>query len=140
MANQFNVGSIVEGKISQIKPFGAFVQLDATTRGLVHISQVSHNFVKDINEVISVGDQVKVKILSIEEEGKKISLSIKQAIPFEKKEDTKKQEFHKTTEELSPSIDLFSSNKGNGHLEDLLKEFTRQSNERHADINKRLKR
>ena len=93
MANQFNVGSIVEGKISQIIPFGAFVHLDATT-----------------------------------------------AIPFEKKEDTKKQEFHKTTEELSPSIDLFSSNKGNGHLEDLLKEFTRQSNERHADINKRLKR
>ena len=133
MANQFNVGSIVEGKISQIKPFGAFVQLDATTRGLVHISQVSHNFVKDINEVISVGDEVKVKILSIEEDGKKISLSIKQAIPFEKKEDTKKQEFRKT-EEPSPSIDLFS------HLEDLLKEFTRQSNERHADINKRLKR
>lgn len=139
MANQFNVGSIVEGKISQIKPFGAFVQLDATTRGLVHISQVSHNFVKDINEIISVGDEVKVKILSIEEDGKKISLSIKQAIPFEKKEDTKKQEFRKT-EEPSPSIDLFSPNKGNGHLEDLLKEFTRQSNERHADINKRLKR
>lgn len=139
MANQFNVGSIVEGKISQIKPFGAFVQLDATTRGLVHISQVSHNFVKDINEVISVGDEVKVKILSIEEDGKKISLSIKQAIPFEKKEDTKKQEFRKT-EESSPSIDLFSPNKGNAHLEDLLKEFTRQSNERHADINKRLKR
>ena len=139
MANQFNVGSIVEGKISQIKPFGAFVQLDATTRGLVHISQVSHNFVKDINEIISVGDEVKVKILSIEEDGKKISLSIKQAIPFEKKEDTKKQEFHKT-EKPSPSVDLFSLNKGNGHLEDLLKEFTRQSNERHADINKRLKR
>lgn len=139
MANQFNVGSIVEGKISQIKPFGAFVQLDATTRGLVHISQVSHNFVKDINEVISVGDEVKVKILSIEEDGKKISLSIKQTIPFEKKEDTKKQEFRKT-EEPSPSIDLFSPNKGNAHLEDLLKEFTRQSNERHADINKRLKR
>lgn len=139
MANQFNVGSIVEGKISQIKPFGAFVQLDATTRGLVHISQVSHNFVKDINEVISVGDEVKVKILSIEEDGKKISLSIKQAIPFEKKEDAKKQEFRKT-EEPSPSIDLFSPNKGNAHLEDLLKEFTRQSNERHADINKRLKR
>ena len=139
MANQFNVGSIVEGKISQIKPFGAFVQLDATTRGLVHISQVSHNFVKDINEVISVGDEVKVKILSIEEDGKKISLSIKQAIPFEKKEATKRQEFHKT-EEPSPSIDLFSPNKGNAHLEDLLKEFTRQSNERHADINKRLKR
>lgn len=139
MANQFNVGSIVEGKISQIKPFGAFVQLDATTRGLVHISQVSHNFVKDINEVISVGDEVKVKILSIEEDGKKISLSIKQAIPFEKKEDTKKQEFRKT-EEPSPSIDLFSPNKRNAHLEDLLKEFTRQSNERHADINKRLKR
>ena len=56
-----------------------------------------------------------------------------------KKEDTKKQESRKT-EEPSPSIDLFSPNKGNAHLEDLLKEFTRQSNERHADINKRLKR
>lgn len=74
----FEVGSIVEGKVTGIKPFGAFVALNDNVQGLVHISEVSHGFVKDINDALSVGDVVSVKILSVDEDSKKISLSIRQ--------------------------------------------------------------
>lgn len=70
-------GSIVEGKVTGIKSFGAFVEIAEGQTGLVHISQVSHTFVNDINDVLKVGDVVQVKVLNVEEGGK-ISLSIKE--------------------------------------------------------------
>jgi general stress protein 13 len=70
-------GSVVEGKVTGIKSFGAFVEVAEGQTGLVHISQVSHTFVNDINDVLKVGDVVKVKVLNVEEGGK-ISLSIKE--------------------------------------------------------------
>lgn len=81
MSNNFEVGKIVTGKVTAIKPFGAFVALDENTQGLVHISQVAHGFVKDINECLSVGGEVQVKILSIDENSGKISLSIRETLP-----------------------------------------------------------
>lgn len=77
-------GNIVEGKISGVTQFGAFVSLDEGKTGLVHISEIALEYVKDINDHVKVGDDVKVKILSIDEKGK-ISLSIKQAILAERK-------------------------------------------------------
>ncbi|MCX7569945.1 S1 RNA-binding domain-containing protein [Tumebacillus sp. DT12] len=74
------VGSVVEGKVTGIKPFGAFVEVAEGKTGLVHISQVSHTFVNDINDVLKVGDTVQVKVLNVEESGK-ISLSIKETQP-----------------------------------------------------------
>ena len=74
------VGSVVEGKVTGIKSFGAFVEVAEGKTGLVHISQVSHTFVNDINDVLKVGDVVQVKVLSVEENGK-ISLSIKETQP-----------------------------------------------------------
>jgi general stress protein 13 len=65
------------GKVTGIQPYGAFVALDEQVQGLVHISEVTHGFVKDINEHLSVGDEVKVKILDINEESGKYSLSIR---------------------------------------------------------------
>lgn len=72
------VGQIVEGKVSGITGFGAFIDLPEGSTGLVHISEVARNYVKDINEHLSVGQEVKVKVLSLDEKGK-ISLSIKKA-------------------------------------------------------------
>lgn len=72
------VGQIVEGKVSGITGFGAFIDLPDGETGLVHISEVARNYVKDINEHLSVGQEVKVKVLSCDEKGK-ISLSIKKA-------------------------------------------------------------
>ncbi|WP_139492736.1 S1 RNA-binding domain-containing protein [Brevibacillus dissolubilis] len=74
------VGSIIEGKVTAIKPFGMFVAVDENQQGLVHISQVANGFVKDINEHFSVGDTVKVKVLTIDDAGK-ISLSVRAALP-----------------------------------------------------------
>ncbi|MBQ8807832.1 MAG: S1 RNA-binding domain-containing protein [Clostridia bacterium] len=72
------VGQIVEGKVSGITGFGAFIDLPDEQTGLVHISEVARNYVKDINEHLTMGQTVKVKVLSLDEKGK-ISLSIKKA-------------------------------------------------------------
>ena len=72
------IGSKVQGKVTGITKFGAFVELPEGKTGLVHISEVADSYVKDVNDHLKVGDQVEVKVLS-EKEGK-ISLSIKQTI------------------------------------------------------------
>ena len=72
------IGKIFEGKVSGITKFGAFVELDDGVNGLVHISEISDSFVNDINDILKVGDKVKVKVIKINDEGK-ISLSIRQA-------------------------------------------------------------
>lgn len=74
-----NVGSILDGKVTGIVPFGAFVKLSETETGLVHISEVANTYVKDVRDFIKEGDEVKVKVLDIKENGK-ISLSIKQSV------------------------------------------------------------
>jgi len=73
-----NVGSIVEGTVVNITNFGAFVELVGGKTGLVHISEVSNTFVKDIHSFLKERDKVKVKVISVEDDGK-VSLSIKQA-------------------------------------------------------------
>lgn len=77
MTNQIAEQEIVTGKVTGIQPYGAFVEIAENKQGLVHISEVTHDFVKDINDHLTVGDEVKVKILSIDEEKNKISLSIR---------------------------------------------------------------
>lgn len=79
------VGVKLPGKVSGITNFGAFVDLGAGKTGLVHISEVSNSFVKDINEVLTVGDEVEVKVMSIGDDGK-IGLSIKRANEEERPE------------------------------------------------------
>lgn len=110
----FSVGNIVEGTVTGITKFGAFVALPGDITGLVHISEVSQDFVKDIHTVLSVGDSVKVKVLKSDDE-KKISLSIKKAVePKPRKE----------------------SEKSNGVLgfEDMMKRFMQDSNERQGEV------
>ncbi|MBQ7186872.1 MAG: S1 RNA-binding domain-containing protein [Ruminococcus sp.] len=77
---QLEVGKIYEGKVTGITKFGAFVELDKDTTGMVHISEVANSFVNDIREHLTEGQAVKVKVLSVGED-KKISLSIKKALP-----------------------------------------------------------
>ncbi|MGF2384326.1 S1 domain-containing RNA-binding protein [Lentilactobacillus otakiensis] len=72
------VGEKVNGKVSGITNFGAFIDLGDHRTGLVHISEVSDGFVKDIHDVLKVGDDVTVKVLKIEGNNK-ISLSIRKA-------------------------------------------------------------
>ena len=78
------IGEIVDGTVKSVMKFGAFVELEDGSTGLVHISEVSNTFVKDINDYVKTGDSVKVKVLEIEDD--KISLSMKQTEPPKPKE------------------------------------------------------
>lgn len=73
------VGDVVEGVVSNLTKFGAFVNLDSGLTGLVHISEISDTFVKDVSDVLETGQNVQVKVLSIDDKGK-IALSIKACI------------------------------------------------------------
>lgn len=77
MSGNIETGSIITGKVTGIQPYGAFVALDENTQGLVHISEITHGYVKDIHDHLKVGDEIKVKVLSVDEEAGKIGLSIK---------------------------------------------------------------
>ena len=79
---QLSVGTVVEGKVSKITNFGAFINIDGGGSGMVHISEVANTYVKDINEHLKVGDSVKAKVVAINENNK-IALSIKALLPPE---------------------------------------------------------
>src|SRR5699024_1209887 len=72
------VGSKLQGKVTGITNFGAFVELEKGKTGLVYISEVADTYVKVINEHLSVGDEIKVTVINVEDDGK-IGLSIKKA-------------------------------------------------------------
>lgn len=71
-------GMILEGTIRNVSDFGCFVDIGLHEDGLVHISEISKNYVKNINDVVSIGDIIKVKVISIDKQRKRIGLSIKQ--------------------------------------------------------------
>lgn len=77
---ELGVGSILEGKVTGITKFGAFVSLGENKSGLVHISEIANTYVNDIHEHLQEGQAVKVKVLAIDENGR-INLSIKRALP-----------------------------------------------------------
>ena len=74
---QLKIGEVLDGKVSSITKFGAFVELPAGKTGMIHISEVAASFVKDINDHLKVGQEVKVKLINIDDNGR-VSLSIKQ--------------------------------------------------------------
>ena len=76
----YQIGQVVKGKVVQIKEYGCFVELEPGLDGLVHISEVSHKRVTNINDELSVGDVVEAKILEIDKDRKRISLSIKETL------------------------------------------------------------
>ena len=127
------VGQIVEGKVSGITGFGAFIDLPDGETGLVHISEVARNYVKDINEHLSMGQTVKVKVLSLDEKGK-ISLSIKKA-----------QEGHSQRRAAAPftgrpaEIDWGSENEQKDmSFEDMMASFKQSSDARMLDIKRNV--
>lgn len=77
MGRIYEVGEELTGKVTGIQPYGAFVALDEETQGLVHISEITYGFVRDINDYLAVGDEVKVKVLEVDQGAGKISLSIR---------------------------------------------------------------
>jgi len=74
---QLDSGSVVEGKVTRITDFGAFIQFDNGETGLVHISQIAHSFVRSVSEYLSEGQTIEVKVLGRDEKGR-LDLSIKE--------------------------------------------------------------
>ena len=131
MSSSLQVGQVLDGKVVKIKPFGAIVSLGDKTQGLVHISQISEGFIQDINDVIAVGDLVKTKVLTIDEEGRKITLSMKAAGCEVSPVQSQKPTAFVEKESRKPSEMSF---------DEKLKDWIKQSNERQAGINKRNNR
>lgn len=90
------VGNIVEGTVTGIAKFGAFVELPDKSVGLVHISEVASEYVNDVNDYLKVQDKIKVKVITIDDKGK-IALSIKQAQPAAPQE-KRQDHFHRDHE------------------------------------------
>ncbi len=92
VAEKFPVDSIQSGTITRIKSFGAFVELEPNVEGLVHISQVAHNYIDNIGKVLNVGEQVDVKVMSIDLDKNKINLSMKALLPVPERAPVEKTE------------------------------------------------
>lgn len=120
------VGKVVEGTVTGITNFGAFVQLQEGKTGLVHISEISDDYVEKVSDYLKRNQKVKVKVLSINKEGK-ISLSIRQAKP-------------KTSEPIE--IDWGRTDDRQKHMsfEDKLSKFMKESNERQDQLKSRESR
>ena len=77
---KYQIGQVLMGRVVQIKEYGAFVELEPGLDGLVHISEVAHKRVTDLNDELTIGEEVSTKILEIDKEKKRISLSIKETL------------------------------------------------------------
>lgn len=138
----FQVGDIVEGKVTGIKPFGAFVSLPEGKNGLVHISEVSYEYVQDLSAVLSDGQTVKVKIMSIAPDGK-IALSIKRTQPAPER-GARQGGGHQRQQGAAPRAKREAPPRvwqpkpaqpqGNLSFEDMMARYKSQSEEKIADL------
>lgn len=117
------IGAKLPGKVSGITKFGAFVDLEDGTKGLVHISEISKDYVKDINDILSIGDVVNVKVMSIGDDGR-IGLSIRQYDDSKPKtKDRRKQD---------------SQRKKQQDLDSLINNFLKDSDSRLSSLKRNL--
>lgn len=118
-----SVGKIVEGKVTGITNFGAFVDLEDGSNGLVHISEISHDYVEKVSDYVKKGETVKVKVLTISNDGK-ISLSMRETKPKSNK--PAEFDWSKT-----------KSTQKNMSFEDKLSNFMKESNEKYDQLKTR---
>lgn len=94
MAN-YKKGKIVKATVTGIENYGAFVSLDDYYSGLIHISEMSYGFVKDVNELLKIGETINVEIIEVDDESLHLKLSIKN-IPYRKINYTNKHKIIET--------------------------------------------
>lgn len=138
---QIEAGTILDGKVTGIAAFGAFVELPGGKTGLVHISEVSTDYVNDVKDFLKEGQSVKVKVISVE--NGKISLSVKQAVqkPQSTEKPEKKRGGKRHAEKKSapgsrkpPEEFSFGERATDMSLEDMLQKFKKDSDERFQDL------
>lgn len=123
------VGKIVEGKVTNIMPFGAFVSLPENQTGLVHISEVAADYVENIHDHLKQGDVVRVKVVKIDDSGK-ISLSIKKALEPAKRQPRREQAPAQKGPVRPIDIDWSSRKNQDMSFEDKLNKFKQDSDEK----------
>ena len=139
---QLTVGDIVEGKITAVKDYGVFVDIGEGKSGMVHISEIAQSYVSNINDFVKVGDKVKLKVLTIAEDGK-ISLSIKRA--EEPKTDAPRPERREkrpyTPKAPAPAPDgsyVWTAKKSeSASFEDMMSKFKATSDEKFSDLKRK---
>ena len=110
MAEEYKVGSIIKGQVTGIEKYGIFLNIDPWYDGLIHIAEVSEDFVKDIHDYVKVGETIYCQILEINEENLQLKLSIKN---INYKEDEKTNGIHETRRGFLPLKE---------HIDDWIKE------------------
>ena len=132
---QLEVGAILDGTVTGITKFGAFVSLPESKSGLVHISEIANAYVTDVNEYLKVGQAVKVRVLAITPDGK-INLSIKRAVETPPQQN---QEHRAPRQPRSAQQSRANAAHGQVHgptgdasFEDRLKQFMQESDSRIA--------
>lgn len=129
---RLEVGSIVEAKVTGITNFGAFVELPEGKKGMVHISEVAPKYVEKISDHLTVGQKVKVKVLSMTDDGK-ISLSIKKAMETPKQH-TKPKKQHASSnhsaQSKGPGNFEWQPKRSDMSFEDMLSRFKQTSDEK----------
>lgn len=134
---QITVGQIVEGKITGITNFGVFVDLGDGKSGLVHISEVARTYVSDIKEHFKIGDVVKMKVLTIGDDGK-ISLSIKKALEGEENKQRKEKRDRKPTSAKIDSSYTWTPKKAEpASFEEMMSRFKQTSDEKFSDLKRK---
>ncbi len=129
---QLEVGAILEGKVTGITKFGAFVELPGGKTGMVHISEVAPTYVKEIRDYVTENQTVKVKVLTIGEDGK-VSLSMKKAI-----EPTAAKQQHRTSPGRPGGFEWQSARSDPSNFEDMLNKFKQTSDEKILDLKRSL--
>lgn len=136
---QLTVGDIVEGKITAVKDYGVFVDLGEGKSGMVHISEIAQTYVNNINDFVKVGDEVKLKVLNVSDDGK-ISLSIKraqepkQAPGFEKRE---KKQYPPKAPAPDGSYVWTAKKSESTSFEDMMSKFKATSDEKFSDLKRK---
>ena len=131
---QLDMDTVYEGTVTGLTNFGAFVKLDNGTTGMVHISEVAAEYVSNINEHLSEGDKVKVKVIEINEKGK-VSLSIKKALPQPEKPERKPKPQNKNTNKGWKGAPCEEQNAPMS-FEDMMAKFKTQSEDKFSDLNR----
>lgn len=133
------VGQVLEGTVTGITKFGAFVSLEGGKSGLVHISEIANTFVNDVHDHVQIGQKVKVKVLSLGDAGK-INLSIKRAAeaprqnpPARRPNPSGYQSVPRPAQQSTPAQGQVAAPTGNQEFEDRLKRFMQESDSRIAD-------
>ncbi len=132
---QLTAGQIIEGKITGITNFGVFADIGDGKSGMVHISEVARTYVNDIKEHVKIGDVVKMKVLSIGEDGK-ISLSIKRALEPEK--NTERRERKGVSQpKIDGSYTWTPKRTEPQSFEEMMNRFKQTSDEKFSDLKRK---